>query len=136
MDVLTLKRDLPSIEDGRWVDAKEVPGLKDLRVKVRGQSSKVVRETYAAKERALSDTDRDGVKVRPDAAMRLGLETLSEATLVDIEGLTMGGETLPVARVRELLPDPAFQPLADLIVQASFVVDRTRAAKAEELKGN
>ena len=136
MDLLALKRDLPSIEDGRWVKATELPGLQDMAVKVRGQSSKPVRECYAAKERALSADDRDGGKVKPDAAIRLSLETLAEATLVDIQGLTIGGEVVTLEKVRAMLPDPAFQPLADLVIQASFIVDRTRANRAEELKGN
>ena len=75
MDLLTLKRHLPSIEDGRWVDAREVKDLADMRVKVRGSSSRVVREVYSAKERDAAD-DLKGEK-RVDVLSRIALETLA-----------------------------------------------------------
>ena len=101
MDLLTLKRHLPSIEDGRWVDKREVKELEDMRVKVRGSSSRVVREVYAAKERQQS-AELTGEK-RLETLSRIATETLAEVGLVDIEGLTAGGEAVPVDEVRNAL---------------------------------
>lgn len=134
MDLLTLKRHLPSIEDGRWVDAREVKDLADMRVKVRGSSSRVVREVYSAKERDAAD-DLKGEK-RVDVLSRIALETLAEVGLVDIEGQTMDGKAVSVADVRKMLTDPAFQPLAELISRCALVVERTREAHLKDIAGN
>lgn len=136
MDLNELKRDLPSIEDGRWVDKTEVPGLKDMRVKVRGHSSKVVRELYASKERSAPESDRTGTRLTKEGSARITREVVSEATLIDIEGLTLGGNPVTVDRLKPLLLDPSFDPVVDLIAAASFRVDNTRAADLERIKGN
>lgn len=134
MDLLTLKRHLPSIEDGRWVDKREVKELEDMRVKVRGSSSRVVREVYAAKERQHA-ADLTGEK-RLETLSRIATETLSETGLVDIEGLTADGKPVAVDEVRRMLLDPAFQPLADLISRCAIVVERTREAQVKDIAGN
>lgn len=134
MDLLTLKRHLPSIEDGRWVDKREVKELEDMRVKVRGSSSRVVREVYAAKERQQA-AELTGEK-RLEILSRIATETLAEIGLVDIEGLTAGGEAVPVDEVRRMILDPAFQPLADLISRCAIVVERTREAHVKDIAGN
>lgn len=134
MDLLTLKRHLPSIEDGRWVGKKEIKELQDMRVKVRGSSSRLVREVYAAKERA-SSADLQGDK-RTETVQRIAVETLAEAGLVDIEGLTQGGEAVTVDQVKAMILLPEFQPLADLISRAAMVVERTREAHIKDVAGN
>lgn len=136
MDALLLKRHLPSIEEGRWVDRKELPSLLDLRVLVRGHSSKIVRDLYASKERVLGPDDMEGTRVKQEVQKRITREVLSEATLMDITGLVLGGEQATVSVVRELLLDPAFEPLCDLIAAASFRVSETREAHQEAIKGN
>lgn len=136
MDLNELKRDLPSIEDGRWVDKTEVPGLKTMRVMVRGHSSKLVRDLYAHKERQAPDSDRTGTRLTKEGSARITREVVSEVTLIAIEGLTVGGEPVTIDRLRPLLLDPAYDPLVDLIAAASFRVDNTRAADLERLKGN
>lgn len=134
MDLLTLKRHLPSIEEGRWVDSREVKDLKDVRVKVRGSSSRPVRELYAAKERA-AQADLQGDK-RMETMQRIGVETLAEIGLVDIEGLTQDGEPVSVDDVRRMILLPEFQPLADLVSRCALVVERTREAHIKDIAGN
>lgn len=134
MDLLELKRHLPSIEGGRWVDKREVKDLNDLRVKARGSSSRVVREVYAAKERDAAE-DLKGDK-RNETLERIGKETLAEVGLVDIEGLTTDGEPVPVDEVRKMILMPEFQPLADLISRCALVVERTREAQLKDIAGN
>lgn len=134
MDVLALKRHLPSIEDGRWVGQKEIKELGDMRVKVRGSSSRIVRETYAAKEREHA-ADLTGDK-RMETGMRIANETLAEVGLVDIEGLTSDGKPVDVAEVRKMILLPEFQPLAELISRAALVVERTRESQLQDIAGN
>ncbi len=134
MDLLELKRHLPSIEGGRWVDKREVKDLNDLRVKARGSSSRVVREVYAAKEREAAE-DLKGDK-RNETLERIGKETLAEVGLVDIEGLTADGKPVPVDEVRKMILMPEFQPLADLISRCALVVERTREAQIKDIAGN
>lgn len=136
MELDQLKRDLPSIEDGRWVDSSEVPSLKGIRVKVRGHSSKRVRELYAHLERSAPESDKNGNFLTKEARARITREVVSSETLVDIEGLTIGGNPVPVERIRPLLLDEAYEPLVELIAAASFRVDATRASDLEKLKGN
>lgn len=134
MDLLTLKRHLPSIEDGRWVGKKEVKDLQDMRVKVRGSSSRLVREVFAAKERAASEALQG--ENRLETMNRIGVETLSEVGLVDIEGLTQGGVVVTVDQVKAMILLPEFQPLADLISRCAMVVERTRESHIKEVAGN
>ncbi|MCU0732551.1 MAG: hypothetical protein MUE84_13330 [Hyphomonas sp.] len=135
MDLLTLKRDLPSIDGGRWVDKAELPDLGDTRLKVKGYSSRAVQDAHAARQRALSGDDLDKGKPTAEASERLGLMILQDV-LVDAEGFTSGGKPLGVDAIRDALADPAFDPLAKLVMRASMIVDATRAARAEDLRGN
>lgn len=134
MDLSTLKRHLPSIEDGRWVTKREVKDLADMRVKVRGSSARLVREVFAAKEREAS-ADLQGDK-RNEALGRISMETLAEVGLVDIEGLTQEGDPVTVDQVRAMILLPEFQPLADLISRCAIVVERTREAHIKDIAGN
>lgn len=137
MDILGLKRHLPSIEDGRWVDSTEVPGLLDIRVKVRGASAVAAREIFAAKERAVEPRHRDSQgRIKVDAMTRIMMEMIGEWILTDIEGATLGDKKLTAEDVAGLVLKPEFQPLADLIMQASSVVDGTREAQIEAVAKN
>lgn len=137
MDLASLKRHMPSIEDGRWVTSEEIRELRDVRVKVRGASSQAARDMFAAKERAIEPRERDAQgRIKPAAMQRILTETLVEWNLVEIEGLTLGGKKLATADVAKLLPLPEYQPVADLVMQAVAMVDATREAQAESLSGN
>lgn len=137
MDILALKRDMVSIEDGRWVAADELPGLGDMRVKVRGANTSAGRELFAAKQRKVDPRDKrpDG-SLKSDTMMRLLREMLVEHHLLDIEGLTSGGKPVSADDVRKHITAPDFEPLADLIMGAVAVVDGTRADREKELAGN
>lgn len=135
MDILTLKRDLPAIEDGRWVGGDEVKGLGDARLRVRGFSAKVVSEAHAARERTLPAADLADGRPTREARDRLARQSLQDA-LVDVEGFTANGEPVTLSQLREWIADPAFSPLADLVAAASLTVDADRVARAKALRGN
>lgn len=136
MDLLSLKKHLPSIEDGRWVTREELPALQDIRVKARGLSARVVRDAYAAKERALSPDDLVNGRPKAEIMSRIGLEVLAEVALVTVDGLTLDGEPVPMDDIRGMLVKPEYAPLADLLSQASFIVDKTRESKIKAIAGN
>lgn len=137
MDLSQLKRHLPSIEEGRWVGADEVPGLADVRVKVRGASSTEGQRYFGAKLRNLEPRDKTASgQVQPEVMQRLLLEVTAEFSLLDVEGLTLDGEPIDADRARKLIVRPEFQPFADLVMQAIAAVDATREARAEALAKN
>jgi hypothetical protein len=137
MDLLNLKRHMPSIEDGRWVTPEELPALVDVQVKVRGAEANAGRALFAAKARAIDPKDKTARgQIKPEAMQRLLAEVLAEWHLVEIEGLTMGGKPIGIDEVRKLLLAPEFQPFADVLMQAVAIVDATREADIESLSGN
>ncbi len=134
MEVLAMKRDLPAIEDGRWVDKAELPALQDLRVKVRGYSSKYIQDRDQARKRALTPEGLDG-KLSNEQIEVLGIAMLQDV-FVDVEGLTSGDKVLGASDVIPLLADPAYEPLASLILRAAHLVNQSRVARAEALTKN
>lgn len=135
MDLRALQKDLPAIEDGRWVDKAEMPALQDMRVKVKGYGSKAVQDAASARKRALEGDDLDGGKPTDEALSRLGLMILQDV-FVDIEGLTNGDEPVTADEVRASITDPAFEPLADLILRAAHLVNESRMLRREALAKN
>lgn len=124
MDIGELRRDMASIDGGRWVSADEIPALLDIRIRVRGLGSAVARE-------ALAKMQRDGVAAN-DAIQ----DVTSSVCLLEIDGLTSGGKPVNADDIRDNLADPAMEPLALLVLRAIEAVDRTREAKAQALAKN
>lgn len=124
MELGELRRDMAAIDGGRWVAADEVPGLRDIRIKVRGLGSTIARE-------ALGQKQRDGMSATDALA-----EVVNTVCFLGIEGLTSGGKPLTADDVRDDLKEPAMEPLALLVLQAVERVDQTREAKAEALAKN
>lgn len=135
MDVTFLKRDSKAVSAGIWI--ANVPGMGDTRFKVRGYSAPEVVAIRAAKERAVSLTDRyDDGTIKPDAQMRVFREVLAEGVLLDIENLTEGSKAVKVDTVRGWLLDPDYEPLADAVFFAANLADRKRKDQVEAVKGN
>ena len=127
MELKSLTRDMAAIEQGRWVDATEVPAMGDMRLKMRGSGSDAFRLL------------RDG-KVRDGA--EFGAATVAvvhEFCLVDVEGLTNGGKPVTVGDLRALLASATrdrFDPFGLILLDAMQAVDATREAKAIALSKN
>lgn len=135
MDISALKRDSAAIASGQWVD--QIPGMGNIRIKVRGFSSPEVVEARSRKERAvpLDQRHRDG-SLRAEVANAIFVETLSDAAFLDIEGLTAGGKPVTADEARKLLTDPDYGPLADAVAWAASAVDKGTAEATEELAKN
>ncbi|MBB4000968.1 hypothetical protein [Aurantimonas endophytica] len=134
MDISSLKRDSKKVEAGEWVG--DIPGMEDVRLRVRGLSSPTVAALRSRKERKVSreGRERDG-QLKTDVALVIFGEILHEAVLLEWDGITSDGKPLPfdadIAKV--WLTDPDFTPFADAVVWAAQVVDKGRAGDQEEV---
>lgn len=137
MDIQDLRKDVAASTEGQWVD--EIPGMGELRLRVRGENSPKVAALRARKLRAVpkNKRDRSGAPAFEEM-MRVTSEVLHEAVLLDWDGLTNGGD--PVAYDADLakgwLSNPDFQQFADAVAWASQAVANGEAEAAEELAGN
>ncbi|KAA0970311.1 hypothetical protein FPY71_07240 [Aureimonas fodinaquatilis] len=134
MDLSSLQRDSAKVEAGEWVG--DIPGFGEARLRVRGLESTAFAATRARKERAVprNQRERDGT-LKSDAARRIFGEALADVILLDWDGITEGGKTVPydAERAALLLTNPDFSPFADAVVWAASFVDRARVADAAEV---
>lgn len=134
MDISALKRDSTKVEAGEWVG--EIPGMEDVRLRVRGLSSPTAVALRSRKERKVSrdGRERDG-QLKADVALRILGEVLHEAVLLDWDGLTSGGQPLPFDKdlARDWLTNPDYVAFADAVVYAAQVVDKGRADDTAEM---
>lgn len=137
MELSNLKRDSKTVESGKWVD--EIPGMGDLRLRVRGLSSPTVVALRARKQRQVPKGDRlgDG-SIKTDVDMRIFGETLHEAVLLEWDGLTDNGKPVPFdpELARTWLTEPDFMPFADAVAWAAQFVDRGTAEAQGGLEKN
>lgn len=135
MDISNIRRNVQVIDDGAWVD--DIPNAGNLRLKVRGMNSRLVRDTREVKERAVENSERarDG-SLTSAASMRVLGEVLYEAVLLDWENLTDNGNEVKFnpALAKEWLTNPAFEQFADAVVWAARYVDRNSTALEDVVK--
>lgn len=137
MEISTLKRDSAAVAAGQWVG--DIPGMGDVRLRVRGLSSPVVVAVRSRKERKVprDQRERDG-SLRPEIGLVVFGEVLHEAVLLEWDGLTDGGEPVPYSAelAEQWLTDPDFAFFADAVVYAAQIVDKGQVDAKGELAGN
>lgn len=137
MDISTLKRNSAAVSAGQWVD--DIPGMGDVRLRVRGLSSPVVVATRGRKERKAprDQRERDG-SLKPEFGLILFGEVLHEAVLLDWDGLTDKGAAVPYSAeiAQAWLTDPDFAFFADAVVYAAQIVDKGKVEAQGALEGN
>jgi hypothetical protein len=124
MELKALVRDMAALEEGRWVDGKEVSSLGDLRIKMRGSHTDTVRKMIAERERAGDD--------RGEAFE----EIVSNHCFLEIEGLTNGGKPVTADDLRPLLKGESAEPLRLMLLDVIRAVDATRETKEIALSKN
>lgn len=137
MDVTSFRRDRTLVQEGQWVE--DIPGLGNVRLKVRGLSSIAAVSLRNRKERAVPsvERERDG-SINTEAALRLMREVLADSVLLDWDNLTANGEEVPYSleQAREWMNDPKMMPFQDGVTWAAQVVDKGVAEQKEELTKN
>lgn len=137
MDLSNLKRDSGQIEAGRWVE--DIPGMDDLRLRVRGLTSPTVTALRARKMRKVGKSGRnpDGT-LKPEVELHIFGEVLFETVLLDWDGLTDNGKPIPFDKdlAKQWLSSPDYMPFADAVTWAAQVVDRGLAEQQGGLEKN
>lgn len=137
MDIQSLKRDSSAAQAGQWVD--DIPGMGDLRLRVRGLTSPTVIALRSRKERRVprDQRERDG-QIKPAVATAIFGEVLHEAVLLEWDGLTDGGKPFPFDAdlAKQWLTDPDYAYFADAVTWAAQIVDRGRGGDQEYLEKN
>lgn len=137
MDINSIKKDSSLIAGGQWVG--DIPDFGDVRLRVRGLTSPQVVTLRSRLERAVpkNERNRDGT-LKYEANIRVFGQVLSEAVLLEWEGITDGGEPVPYTKEQAAnwLTDPDFRTFADAVTWAASVVDGGNADATDELAGN
>ncbi len=131
MDISAFKADPSKIE---WVG--DIPGMGDLRLKVRSSRCSAFRDASARLRRAVPRTslNRDGT-MPADLAEKISGEAMAEL-LEDWENLTSGGAAMPFnkAAAMDLLTKPEFSIFREAVAWAAdFVASATAEQEAVTL---
>lgn len=137
MDVKNLRRNMAAIEGGVWID--DIPGMGDLRLRVRGIGYKGYVALHARLTRSVprEDRDRNG-SLTIEAATRVMGEAMSQEILLEWDGLTDGDDPFPYdkEKAHEWLTNPETRPFLDAVTFAASVVENGREATLKAVEGN
>ncbi|MBS7696270.1 MULTISPECIES: hypothetical protein [unclassified Chelatococcus] len=137
MDLKSAKVNSVLIEAGEWV--KDIPGMDDLALKVRGLGCIEAKNFMSRRVRALpkGTMNRDGT-FPPALQERLLTEQCIEVLLLDWENLTEDKTTVPYSKekARELLTNPDYRPLKDAVLWAANTLASGEALADGEILGN
>lgn len=132
----SLKIDSAAINDGRWVEIEQIPGL---RIKTRGFTDQFVdaqnRRLSQAAEKFRGDVTRIPNAIRRE--INTGL--LTDFLLLDVDGLfSDDAETVKISldEFRQLLGNPDFSALSRACWEAASLVASGAAEQVEAAEGN
>lgn len=136
MKLSDIQRDVAVVEAGRWVD--HVPGMGDLRLRVRGRENSDWRRLESALLAAVPRGLRDNGRIVPEESDRIISVLLRDAALLDWGNLT-DGDGQPILYSKEAatkyLMEPDFRAFRDAVLwAASVVADGTAAAAGDVVK--
>lgn len=127
MRLENLRLDVERIEAGEWVE--NIPGLGDIRLKVRGSNCAAFRLAQAKAQRGITSADRhEGGLVDPKAVDVVLGTALAEAVLVDWENVEIDGQMARYSKplAHTLLVDPEMALFRDGVAWASDYVSTMR----------
>lgn len=141
MKLSSLKINSTRAEQGAWV--KDIPGMGDLRLRVRGFSNSdyaafMAREVAAVPRDQREGNRRDGA-LKQKARDTLLLRGMVEHILVDWDGLTDDNDKpVPFSKDRamDLLLDPDLRPFREAVAFAAGEVEEAESDRVEAVVGN
>lgn len=130
MEVSGMKKNSAAIDGGDWVG--DIPGMGNLRLKVRGSTSRKVRKALADK---ISGNPNNQTE---DSRDRVTAEVFAESVLLDWENITSGGEPVPYSEETALqwLIDPDMDDFFRAVEYASNEVSRRHKEAVTEIAKN
>lgn len=120
MELANIRVNPKAIEQGAWV--KDIPGLGDIALKVRGTRNADYERRTSELVSALSQQERRDPEVQAEIARRLLVETV----LIDWRGMTENGKPVAYDRAlaEKLLTEPEYRDFADGVAWAAAMVGR------------
>lgn len=139
MKLSQVKVDVVAIEQGQWVD--DLPGMGDLRLKVRGSSNADWRNLFNKMVGAVPREKIRGNKIDPKEMDRIFATCLHKAALLDWDNLTDGPDEDHQTKVPyssemalKLLTAPEYVDFYQATLFAANVVGRDSAISEEVVK--
>jgi hypothetical protein len=124
------------IETGAWIDEIPVPGMEDVRLRVRGLDNVDYRRLQNKLQNAIPfQMRRMGLSVEQQD--KISIRLLKDTVLLDWEGIFEDDETTPIPYSKEmaerLLASPIFR---EGVNYAASLVSEVRTAEQKALEGN
>ncbi len=119
MDLANVRVDAARAKQGEWI--KDIPGLGDIELLVRGSNSPQFRLAQAKAQRTIPrGARREGGFIDPEAADTANGQALAEI-LLDWRNISIDGAALPysTAAALKLLTDPDMATFRDAVAWAS-----------------
>jgi hypothetical protein len=134
MDLAKVRVDVTRSKAGEWV--KDIPGLDDIELKVRGSNSPHFRTAQVKAQRAIPrDARKDGL-VDPEAADAALGRALAEI-LLDWKNVSVGGVEIPhtAEAALTILTDPEMSVFRDGVAYAADYVASLRKEEEDAALG-
>jgi hypothetical protein len=132
-DISTFKRNAAAMRDGEWVSPGPEYGPLMIRTRALGPA---FQDARAAALRAAAKRYLTEDRIPSAEREAIVTEALIEHCLLDVKGLTDGGQPITLKRFCELIRDPAFGELNNVAFIAAGLVGRSQANEAEAIVGN
>ena len=133
VDISSFRRDAAAMRDGEWVDPG--PEFGGMRLKCRFLGYQYL-DAVAAQTRALARQLGGEGLISSEQRSRINVDAMIETGLIDVEGLSEGGQAVTIERFVALLRDPNYREMVSLCFECCSRVGRQRQAAMEEAAGN
>jgi hypothetical protein len=133
MDINSLKRDARAMRDGEWVSPGPEYGTLEIKTRALGprfQDARAGAMKLAARAHLTED------RIPSEERERIVTEALITECLLDVRGLTEGGQPVDFKRFCVLVRDPAYGELNNAAFIAAGLVGRARQAATTDAVGN
>jgi len=133
IDVSSFRRDARAMRDGDWQSPG--PEYGPLRLKTRALGH-AYNDAVQAGLKQLARVYLSEDRIPSEERAKVQVEALIAHCLIDVEGLSEKGKTMPFARFLELIRDPSYGDLSNAAFIAAGLVGRSQSAATEDAVGN